>query len=84
VKDTRHFAKDLVRELATPHIMRRLLKPGIQNFVRVKAQCYFGKFGYFCLVTHTVKPVYTVCPKTHGIIILVLIPVVRGAMVQIL
>jgi hypothetical protein len=44
VKDTRHFAQDLIRELVTPHIKRRLRLPGVQNFVKSKAQCYFGKY----------------------------------------
>ncbi len=40
--DTRNFGKDLVRDLVTPHITRRLQMRGIQNSVRVKAQCYLG------------------------------------------
>ncbi len=43
---TRDFARELVRELVTPHIKRRLLMPGVQKFVKAKAQCYFGEFVY--------------------------------------
>jgi hypothetical protein len=45
VPDTRHFGLDLVRELVTPHIKRRLLKPGVQNFVKAKAMCYLSKYS---------------------------------------
>ena len=42
VKDTRQFAKDLIRELATPHIMRRMKKPGLQNSIKTKVYAYLG------------------------------------------
>jgi hypothetical protein len=41
--DTRRFGHNLVRSLVTPHILRRIMKHGIQNFVKNKARCYLGK-----------------------------------------
>jgi len=43
ILDTRNFARQLVRELVTPHIKRRLKKKGIQKFVKIKAECYLKK-----------------------------------------
>jgi hypothetical protein len=43
VPDTRLFAKELVRELVTPHIQRRIMARSLQNHVHVKAQCYLGE-----------------------------------------
>jgi hypothetical protein len=43
--DARRFAKQLVRDLVTPHIKRRLTTPGLQNFVRNKAVCYLNIRG---------------------------------------
>jgi len=41
--DTRAFGYNLARQLVTPHILRRVTKNGIQNFVKTKARCYLGK-----------------------------------------
>jgi hypothetical protein len=46
-ENTRKFGLNLVRELVTPHILRRIQMHGIQNFVKTKARCYLGKFFLF-------------------------------------
>jgi hypothetical protein len=48
--DTRKFGNNLVRCLVTPHILRRMKKHGIQNFVKTKARCYLGKDLYLLWV----------------------------------
>lgn len=40
----RMFAFQIVRALVTPHILRRMAKPGIQKFVKVSAECYLCKY----------------------------------------
>ena len=45
--DTRTFGYNLARQLVTPHILRRVTKHGIQNFVKTKARCYLGKNKFF-------------------------------------
>jgi hypothetical protein len=42
VPNTRQFAQELVRDLVTPHLTRRLQRPGLQTFVKVRAQCYLA------------------------------------------
>ena len=41
--DTRTFGYNLARQLVMPHILRRVTKYGIQNFVKTKARCYMVK-----------------------------------------
>jgi hypothetical protein len=41
--DTRTYGYNLARQLVTPHILRRVTRAGIQNFVKTKARCYLGK-----------------------------------------
>ena len=36
----RFFAFAIVRALVTPHIQRRMTRPGVQRFVKVNAECY--------------------------------------------
>jgi hypothetical protein len=45
VPDTRQFGKELVRDLVTPHIRRRLQMRGLQTYVSMKAHCYLGVSG---------------------------------------
>jgi hypothetical protein len=40
---TRKFRFDMIRDLVTPHILRRLRTPGIQNRIKMKAKDYLGK-----------------------------------------
>lgn len=42
--DTRKFGQDLIRCLVTPHMSRRVVQYGVQDFVRTKARCYLGNF----------------------------------------
>lgn len=43
VKDSRVFGFDVVRGLVAPHIRRRMVGPGIQNYVKLCASTYLGK-----------------------------------------
>jgi hypothetical protein len=45
VSNSRHFGKQLVRELVTPLIKRRLATQWIQRAVRTKAECYLNIRG---------------------------------------
>ena len=45
--DVETFGLDLVRELVTPQIMRRISVTGIQTQVRDKVQSYLGIFNIF-------------------------------------
>lgn len=42
VRDSRSFGFDIVRGLVTPHILQRMVKPGIQNFVKLSAAVFLG------------------------------------------
>jgi hypothetical protein len=54
--DTRKFGNNLVRCLVTPHILRRIKKHGVQNFVKTKARCYLGKYlGLHSFSTNSVQ-----------------------------
>ena len=43
VAANRNFAFLVVRGLVTPHILRRMTKPGIQTHVKTSAENYLGK-----------------------------------------
>jgi len=44
VPANRIFAFDIVRALVTPHIQRRMTRPGIQRYVKVSAECYLCEY----------------------------------------
>jgi hypothetical protein len=54
VTDSRRFGKQLVRDLVTPHILRRRDTPGIQNPVRTKMDCYLGTMDHQDEAVHRV------------------------------
>lgn len=47
VKDSRTFGFDVVRGLVTPHILRRMAGPGIQNYVKQCAATFLGNFYFY-------------------------------------
>ncbi len=68
VPDTRDFGYDLVRDLVTPHIKRRVQMHGIQRYVKIKAESYFGNLKFYITFgVFEVSCMYScVCRIFHG------------------
>jgi hypothetical protein len=48
---SRGFGFAIVREFVTPHIRRRMQKPGVQKFVLLHAECYLGMYSYIIFLS---------------------------------
>ena len=75
----RFFAFAIVRALVTPHIQRRMTRPGVQRFVKVNAECYLCECFFlfifqnidcifYCVVfTSVLDPHKFLCGSESGI-----------------
>ena len=63
----RFFAFAIVRALVTPHIQRRMTRPGVQRFVKVNAECYLCECFFYLFFKKLIASFIVLCSPVFWI-----------------
>ena len=63
----RFFAFAIVRALVTPHIQRRMTRPGVQRFVKVNAECYLCECFFYLFFKILIASFIVLCSPVSWI-----------------